>query len=428
VTINLTVSALYVVVISWIYSVEISIFWNYMRFEGTFDAAVFLIIAIGAVLLSAALPVGRDARAYLLNSLHYFFFLPSLVYIAFNDVMIEYKIAFVLSALIVYIGSAVRLRVLTKTALKRLQIFTLIQALILISLFLQGAFGGFNSLNFNLEAVYEFRSSTANQMPSIFGYLYSNVAGVLIPASIVLSVIYRSRMILIVSLTSGILLFAMAHHKSILFSTFFVLFVFLLINRYKSPKAISVLSCAMVGVCATEIILIDVVFDLEFPGIVTSYLVRRALLVPPMIDAAYFELFTNAPKYLWSTSRLGLGIVDNPYESVGPYQIAKEIFKDPTMSANAGLIGSGYSHAGILGTIIYSTIIATIISYLNSVGKKVGHEFISALSMPTILMIFTSTDLSTALLTHGLGMLLLLVSILPREVADKALNNKRKVA
>lgn len=410
---NLTISTIYTAILMWIYDMEIAVFWRYMRFEGSFDNVVFAEVAIGVVLLSSLLPFRSDTRTYLLTCLHYFFFLPSVVYIAFNEVSQDYYISFIFCSLIIYLGSAVPVRSFEIGKIQRKYIFFALQVLIFIALILQAAFGGLASFNLDLELVYQFRSATSANMPAIFGYLYSNVASVLIPGSIALSLYYRQAALAMVGVLAGILLFAMAHHKSILFTTLMVFLMFLIIDRHRSPKAITIFPLAIVAVCGMELIWLNLGQDSGTPGLLTSYLVRRTLLVPPMLDAASIELFNNAPKYFWSTSRLGLGIAENPYQTAAPFLIGTEFFDDSTMSANAGLIGSGYSNAGILGTVLYSTFMALTISFINSIGKKVGPELITVLSFPTILLIFTSTDLTTALLTHGLLMLLCLISILP---------------
>lgn len=416
---TLTVSALYVLILSCIYQAEIAVYWQYMRFEASFDALAFFVLAVSAVMLSLFLPTQRDTRAYLLTSLHYLFFLPSLVYMAFNDVEVDYVLAFFLCAAIVYSGSAVQITRIKGMAVRRTQVYALVTTLILFVIILKVVFGGLTSFNLNPEMVYEYRSETASRMPAGFAYLYSNVANVLIPGSIALALVYRRRALALVGLLSGVLLFAMAHHKSILFSTLLVFLMFGILMRYRSPAAIAIIPFAMVFVSAFEIIWLHAGGEFDSPGIITSYLVRRALLVPPMIDAAYVELFNDAPKYLWSTSRLGLGIASNAYDSAAPFVVGRELFNDPAMSANAGIIGSGYANAGIVGSIVYAAVMALVISFTNSVGRKAGPELIAILSLPTILIIFTSTDLTTALLTHGLILLLVFISILPDEAAEK---------
>lgn len=411
---NITSSMIFVAILSWIYDAEIVHYWSYLRFEGSLDPSVVIELIIGVLVLSFMLPSKKDARSYILAISHFFFFLPSLVYISFSDFNLEHYVSFYLCTFIVYAGSALPLRAFKVKPLRQNQTFLLLFVLMSSAVLLQAAFGGLSSFNLNLEDVYKYRSSTAAKLPSIFGYLYSNVANTIIPGSIVLALSFKQYSLAFFSFFLGVLLFAMAHHKSILFTTAMVFFIYWIIDRYRTHKIIAVFPILIVIVCGLDVLRITYLHDANSPSIISSYLVRRALMVPPMLDAGSIELFSGAPKYLWSTSRFGLGIADNPYGLTAPFFMGEQLFQDPAMSANQGLIGSGYYNAGIVGVIIYSVIISAIISYINTIGKKVNPELIAAMSFSSLLIIFTSTDLTTALLTHGLLLLLILISFLPR--------------
>ena len=87
------------------------------------------------------------------------------------------------------------------------------------------------------------------------------------------------------------------------------------------------------------------------------------------------------------------------------------------MSANAGMIGSGFSNAGVIGVAIYAMAIGFLISVLNAYGRRIGHAFVTAASLSTLFNLVTSTDLITAILTHGLLLLLLLLALFPPATA-----------
>ena len=152
-----------------------------------------------------------------------------------------------------------------------------------------------------------------------------------------------------------------------------------------------------------------------------SYFVRRTLLVPPMLDSAHVEFFSVFEKFYWSTSRFGLGLVKPPYDVPAPFVIGREFFNDPTMAANTGIIGSGYANGGAIGVLLYSIVTAAIIGFLNSLGRRLGHPFVAAASFPTILIIVTTADLTTVILTHGLLLLLVFLSLLPAKKVELGL-------
>jgi hypothetical protein len=155
------------------------------------------------------------------------------------------------------------------------------------------------------------------------------------------------------------------------------------------------------------------VFQNPDVALLNSYLVRRGFFVPPLLDQAYIDFFKEQPKYYWSTSRMGLGFVENPYEKTAPFLVGEAVFGKPDMSANTGIIGSGFSQAGIPGVMIYSLLTGILIAYLNACGRSAGHALVVSISAPVILAITTSTDFTTALLSHGLILLLLILTLLP---------------
>ena len=106
-------------------------------------------------------------------------------------------------------------------------------------------------------------------------------------------------------------------------------------------------------------------------------------------------------------------MVDNPHGVTAPFLIGEEYFGDTDTSANAGMIGSGYANAGLIGVAVYAALIGLLISVLNAYGRRIGHAFVTAASLSTIFNVVTSTDLVTAILTHGLLLLLLLLALFP---------------
>ncbi len=109
-------------------------------------------------------------------------------------------------------------------------------------------------------------------------------------------------------------------------------------------------------------------------------------------------------------------MVDNPHGVTAPFLIGEEYFGDTDTSANAGMIGSGYANAGLIGVAVYAALIGLLISVLNAYGRRIGHAFVTAASLSTIFNVVTSTDLVTAILTHGLLLLLLLLALFPPAV------------
>jgi oligosaccharide repeat unit polymerase len=385
-----------------------------MRFEGEFDSMVLIKAIILTSLISLALPTKKSARGYILIVAHYFFFLPSIVYLAFNSPHQEYILALTISVFCIYFGSMIPIKTIAVQEIDKKKLLNVLFVFIATALISQIYFGGLNRFNLNMEMVYEFRGDAASALPAIFGYIYSNVANVLIPSFIVLALHLRKKNVAYIGLLLSLILFGMSHHKSIIFVSVLVFILFFAMKNIKNLPAFALLPISLLFICVVEVFYNLYISNERQVSMLTSYIVRRALLVPPMLDASAIELFSESAKYYWSTSRLGFGIVENPHGVSAPFLLGIHFFNDPGLSANPGNIGSGYSHAGLLGVFIYSFLTGIMISFINTIGKKVGHSLVAAISIPTLLIILTSADLTTTLLSHGVLALIILLIFIPR--------------
>ena len=277
------------------------------------------------------------------------------------------------------------------------------------------AFGGLSTFNLNLEKVYSFRSLASENMPGFFSYIYSNFSNVLIPTLIVLGVTFRRWLFVLVGLFCATILFGMTHHKSVLFTPFAVIILYFFFQKIISPSGVGLPLLFALLLAVFEILYISEILKLDFTAIYTSYYVRRTLMVPPMLDSSWITFFSDFPKYYWANSKFGLGIAEAPASISAPYLIGREVFGSERMGANGGLIASGFANAGLIGVFVYSSLTGIVIGLLNTFGRFLGHEFVAALSCPIVLIIVTSTDFATAILTHGLFLLVLLLHLVPQK-------------
>jgi hypothetical protein len=414
---NGTLSAIYVGLLLVIYQVEILQFWFYMGFQGDVTLLSFVSAIVISTIMGALLPTGRSTRTLLLTTLHYVSFLPSVVILTTHEVSTLYPLAAGSCYVLLMIVSGIKTRPLVAVEVRGRQILTAIVTLIALAILLQIAFGGLSNFNLNILAVYEFRRMAAAELPGFFGYIYSNVSKVLIPLGLVLAVLYRKPTLITFILFGAIILFGMTHHKSVLFTPIFVLILYHGFGRIRVPAKLGFFFVAIPATCLVEILVINTLFQPNLPGQLTSLFVRRLLLVPPLLDSFYIDHFSENAKYYWSTTRFGLGLVEVPYDVSAPFMIGERFFGNVAMSANAGLLGSGYANAGFWGVILYAGIIGYIISALNAFGRRFGPDFVAAVSVFMIITIVTSTDITTAVLTHGLLALIIAMTLLPKGVA-----------
>ena len=412
---HILLSLFYACTLLWIYEFEILKWWGYFGFEGNITFVTWILCVVGSAVLALILPVQFNTRALILTLIHYAYFLPSLIILITNNYPIEYPLNLCLLILIIHLLSRTNSRGLL-LSIRPTQYLYLLVALVLFAILLQIAYGGLRYFNLNLEKVYQFRRSAAADLPSIFGYMYSNIANVLIPFCIVLSLMYKRFIILLFVILCSIILFGMTHQKSVFFTPFVVIIIYITFNYIKNPAVIGFIFIMIPILALLELLFINQILSMNIPGIFTSYSVRRVLLVPPFLDKVFVEYFNTHPMYFWSTSKFSFGLVDAPTDVAASMLVGRELFGDDDMSANIGALGSGYSHAGLIGVVIYAVIIGAFISILDAFGRRIGHAFVAAVSALLCITIFTSADLTTALLTHGMLMLVVALAFTSKRI------------
>ncbi|SEH18295.1 hypothetical protein SAMN05428974_2522 [Sphingopyxis sp. YR583] len=290
-----------------------------------------------------------------------------------------------------------------------LWILLAIFALIFIILFISGT----QFLNFSLVEVYEFRDQARESLPVIFEYARSTATASMLPVGVALA-LRDKRIILVAGYAVGaVFLFALSSHKAILFS-----FLFLIITFYSFRFRYNYMMIWAAGFVGFAV-LFYIENALMGRGILESnfvgdLLLRRTIFTPALLNGYYVDFFSGNPMYYWSNSKITLGFMQPPY-SIGPsYVIGGFMFGDFTLSANTGIIGSGYANAGMIGVFAYSLMTGLILSYLNFCDNERSPAIMCTYFAMLFHTIFRDTDLITAFLNHGLLIFLVLVLLVSR--------------
>ena len=147
-------------------------------------------------------------------------------------------------------------------------------------------------------------------------------------------------------------------------------------------------------------------------GLFGNLFVRRSLLVPSLLNWAYFDFFSVNPNTYWADSKLSLGMISSPYDLGIAELIGREFMGNEETHANTGWIGSGMANAGYVGIALYSVFLGLLLSLLDAYAKKLGYSLILAIFVLNVMTATQSADFTTMLLTHGLFALLLIVMLL----------------
>jgi hypothetical protein len=228
---------------------------------------------------------------------------------------------------------------------------------------------------------------------------------------VVLCLLYRQWVLLLVFISCGVMLFASSSHKGPLFIPIAVIFVYWF-SRH--PKVSNLTMLALI----TVVVIGGLDFYLKQSGIgglvgwFGSLAIYRSLFSPSLLNWVYLDFFSVNPYTYWADSKFSLGLVVSPYDLGIPYLIGREVFGDAGMSANTGWIGSGMANAGYFGVALYSVLIGLFLSLLDAYAKTLGNSMVSAVFLVPVMIVTTSIDLPSMLLTNGLFALLLIVILL----------------
>jgi hypothetical protein len=152
---------------------------------------------------------------------------------------------------------------------------------------------------------------------------------------------------------------------------------------------------------------------LKFFGslITLEALVKRTTATPGLLTAYYYDFFTWHPKALLGHSILK-SFVDYPYALQPPYLIGYVYFHNVGMDANANVWADAYANFGYPGIVCFSLLLAVVLWLYDSMA--VGRDLqVAALVIALPAFALANTSLLTSLLSHGIGLALLLVYLMP---------------
>jgi len=245
---------------------------------------------------------------------------------------------------------------------------------------------------FNLLSVYEIRSSVVFG-PSFMGYFVVWQAKVVNMFILGLGIYKKNVKLVLFAIALQVILFLILGSKSTLFAPIFVLAVIFILKKNRF------LLYSVIGL--TSVVLISL--TLHFTGVSilpASLFIRRLLFVPAINNFYYFDFFNQNPQVYLSQS-LFQGFIQYPYEMPVANLIGEKYYGSSEGWVNTGYLAEAFMNFGLIGMILFSTILGFILLLLDSVMKSSRQTL--AISV-AIVGLFSLLDggLFTVLLTHGL--------------------------
>lgn len=140
--------------------------------------------------------------------------------------------------------------------------------------------------------------------------------------------------------------------------------------------------------------------------------VRRLIVVPGQLAGYYVEFFSVNPTYGLSHSVLGW-LNEDPYPQNQARLIAYVYFGHPAASSNGNLWADGFANFGLPGVAAVSVLALVMLWAMNavSVGRPL---WVTGSVLATASIALTNSALLTSLLSHGIGVAMLFVALMPR--------------
>ena len=259
---------------------------------------------------------------------------------------------------------------------------------------------GFNSFNLNPKLVYNFRST---EFTLLGNYILSWLSRITIPIIACFSYQKKNYINLIICTLALIFIYGISSEKSILLLPLFGILVSIYFDKFKNLSIIPI-------VISTVILLSFFLFIIFGFNYLPSMVIRRSVFVPAEMILHYLKFFDYNQFTYWSQNLIGNLFSTYPYEISPGELINKIIFAKDFGSSNVSFFGTAFMHAGIIGSIVYGIIMGFIFRFIDyfSSGNK-NFLLITASAIVPLIVIITSSDLPTGILTHGLFLSLILI-------------------
>jgi hypothetical protein len=266
------------------------------------------------------------------------------------------------------------------------------------------ASGGLRYFNLDLTLVYDFRRDVGTVInEGVMSYL--NVWATKIFGPVLLALALWRKNYLTAGFVFGlhVIWFGVSSHKSVLFYPFLVTFLWV---WFRKTRALSLIPLGM-SLVVVLTFLIYVFMDDVFLG---SMFIRRVFFVPAKLTFDYYEFFYVNPFVYWSNSITSY-FIDYPYTINTALLIGDYLGTEA--NANNSFLATGYMHAGIPGMIFYGVLVGLLFRLIDSLARNGVPVWVAVATMivPSQSLL-TSADLPTALLTHGIGMSLVILFLL----------------
>lgn len=259
-------------------------------------------------------------------------------------------------------------------------------------------------VNLTLSSLYDFREDNAKIVnQGIFAYINSWTYQIINIFLIIHFLRLKNYLLASLFIIMQIYFYGISAQKSILAMPFVIIGIWYLFSKRTSLLLLSTSLFFLILLCLSSYLIFDEILT-------SSIVIRRVFFTPAYLTYEYINFFEMHGNLYWSGSFLS-NLIQYPYSEPYVAEIGYQLFGDDT-KANNGFFASGYANAGYPGVIIYTLILGLLIRIIDLLAiSNIPIWVTLSITLIPIHSIFTSTDLLTGILTHGLviAMLILLI-------------------
>lgn len=411
---------LYVVAINWTYRDIIAASYESFGFSYDTDlpAAYLFISCVLSVLPSLWMPLTIKRPSLLLFYIQYFIMYIPALFILYHtthpslpsdEVILIVFFLFSGISIIqsIYVIPLLRFRYLRVPSKVFWGVF--IAIMLILSLYLIYKLGGVFRL-VSLEKIYEVRAEIAILGNKWTQYATNWLAGVFLSFCLAVN-LFNKKWLISLSIAFGyIALFGISGSKTMLFAIIYIPLIYILLAIVKYNVA------AALALSFSGLVLLPYTLNLVAPTIVSYWYIGvvnfRTFSIPQLVFSQYYEFFKINPQTYFSHIGGINYLINYPYDEQLSIVTSKIYERGNT---NAGFwAGDGLAGFGLPGIVAASVLCAFLFWILDSISKPYNARFV-AVAITFVATSFSNTPLSVTLLTGGLGILMLILMVLPKQ-------------
>jgi len=267
--------------------------------------------------------------------------------------------------------------------------------------------GGITRFTFDLASVYKVRDDYLDNPAPLVGYLVPWQGSVLNPALMLLGFKRRSLLLGVSGLVLQLVLFGMTGFRA------FLLMPVLLLGLYLFGARRHLAAVALAGMMTIVAIALLVYAWLDVP-VVPALLVDRVIVVPAELHYWYYDFFgVHGQMPLQLSQSLFAAVAPVHYSAPIAEVIAWKYMGLP-VSANVGMFADAFANFGFAGCAIFALLFTAVLKAVDAAGHGLDARVQAALVGMSAFQLVNS-GLLTTLLTHGLGLVILVLWVFPGE-------------